>query len=340
MHRADKAVLRLAVGTGLSVVIAYGFSLPMAFAVCVLAILALAKPGPPMPFVKGLVSGLIIAGVVVAGVLMVPLLQHYPMTAVALTATLLFGVFFAGARSDSPITIFLVIALTFIPVAGTMDQALTTVLAQGVGLGLIIGALVNGVSHAFFPDPPQPAKDAAPAESVSAETARWQALQSVVVIMPVFVLALTNPPMYVAAIMKTVMLSKQASATNAHSAGRELVGSTAAGAVMALVVWFGLSMLPTLWMLTLWIVAASLWTGVRMFGIKPTSFPPSFWLNAIMTMLILLGPAIEDARPERTLCRLRHTRVALHPRGGLRVGRGLGARALAFASLAAMSLGR
>src|SRR5688572_12505375 len=226
MHRADKAVLRLAVGAGLAVLVAYGLSLPLAFAVCVLAVLSLAQPGPPMPFGKGVVSGLIIAALVLAGVLMGPLLQHCPVTAVVLTATLLFAVFYAGARSGNPITIFLVIALTFIPVAGILDQALTTVLAQAVGIGLIVGALVNGVSHAFFPDPPQPAKDAAPAADVGAATARWQALQATVVIMPVLVVALTNPALYLPMIMKTVMLGQQASATNASSAGRELVGST------------------------------------------------------------------------------------------------------------------
>jgi len=311
MHRADKAVLRLGAGMGLSVLIAYGFSLPMPFAVCVLAILALIKPGPPMPFGKGLVAGLIIAALVLTGVLMVPLLQHYPVTAVALTAALLFAVYFAGARSGSPITIFLVIALTFIPVAGTMDQALTTVLAKAVGLGLIIGAVVNGVSHAFFPDPPQPAKDLVSATNVSAETARWQALQATVVIVPVFVVALTNHAQYLAMIMKASMLGQQANATDAHTAGRELVGSTLAGAVMAVVVWFGLLMLPNLWMLTLWVVAASLWTGVRMFGIKATSFAPSFWLNALMTMLIVLGPAIEDAAVGKDPYAASATRVTL-----------------------------
>ena len=311
MHRADKAVLRLAVGMGLAVLIAYGFSLPMAFVACVLAVPSLAKPGPPGPIAKGVVSGLIIAALLVAGVLMVPLLQHYPATGVMLTATLLFAVFFSGARSGSPITTFLVIALTAIPVAGVADQGLAVVLAQAVATGIIIGSLVNAISHALFPDAPQPAQDAGPAATIGAETARWQALQATVVIMPVFVLALTNPALYLAAILKTVMLGQQASATNARSAGRELVGSTLMGAVMAAVVWFGLTMLPTLWMLMLWIAAAALWTGVRMFGIKPTSFAPTFWVNALMTMPILLGPAIEDAAVGKDPYAASATRVTL-----------------------------
>ena len=57
-------------------------------------------------------------------------------------------------------TAFLVVALTFIPIAGVAEQALATALAVGIGLGLGVGALVNGFSHAFFPDPPEPARAA------------------------------------------------------------------------------------------------------------------------------------------------------------------------------------
>ena len=311
MHRADKAVLRLAVGVGLAVFIAYGLSMQLAFAVCMLAVLSLAKPGPPMPFVKGLVSGLIIAGLVTAGVLMVPLLYHYPVTAVVMTAAMLFAVFFAGARSGSPLTIFLVAALTFIPVAGILDQSLAMALAKAVGAGIVIGAFVNVLSHALFPDPPQPAKDAVPGAKVDAQAAGWRAFQATVVIMPVFVVALTNPALYLAAIMKSAMVGQQASATDARSAGREMVGSTVMGAVMAAAVWFGLSMLPTLWMLVLWIVAAALWAGVRMFRVRPSSFAPSFWLNSILTMFIILGPAIEDAAVGKDPYAASATRVTL-----------------------------
>ncbi len=67
------------------------------------------------------------------------------------------------------------------------------------------------------------------------------------------------------------------------------------GAAMALVVWIGLSLWPNLWMLMLWMMATALWAGARLFGVRRTSFSPGFWSNALVTMLILLGPAIEDS---------------------------------------------
>src|SRR5688572_15611385 len=118
MHRADKAVLRLGVGLGLAVLIAYGFALTLPFGVCVVAVLLLCKPGPPLPLAKGAIFAAVIATLLVAGVLMVPVLENYRITALLLTGALLYAVFLAGARSGSPMTIFPVIALTFIPVAG------------------------------------------------------------------------------------------------------------------------------------------------------------------------------------------------------------------------------
>jgi len=65
--------------------------------------------------------------------------------------------------------------------------------------------------------------------------------------------------------------------------------------LIGILVWFGLSLLPNLWMLMLWMMAAALWTGSGIFGVRPTAFRPSFWSNALITTLILIGPAIEDS---------------------------------------------
>jgi hypothetical protein len=163
----------------------------------------------------------------------------------------------------------------------------------------------------LFPDPPRARRRRGAPAAVSRKTARWAALQATLVVMPVFVVALTNPALYLAAIMKTAGLGQQAGVTNAASAGRELVGSTLMGAAIAGAVWIGLSLWPVLWMLMLWVVAATLWGGVRLVGIKANPWPPSFWVNALMTMWILLGPAIEDASVGKDVGSASATRVAL-----------------------------
>jgi len=296
---------------GLAVLIAYGLGLQLAFVVPALAILLLCKPGPPIPMAKGAVAAVLIAALLIAGVLMVPVLEHYRVTGLLLTGALLYALFFAGARRANPLTIFLVMAVTAIPVAGVAEQALAIALAQAVALGVGIGAAVSALSSALFPDPPVTAQAAAPPAGATPEQASRIASQATLIVMPVFVLALTNPALYLMMIMKTVAMSQQAGSTNARSAGRELVGSTLAGAILAMVVWFGLTLQANLWMLMLWIVAAAFWAGARLFRVRRTSEPPSFWINALMTMLILLGPAIEDAAVGKDVYKASAVRVTL-----------------------------
>ena len=313
MGRADKAVLRLAIGLGLSVLVAYGMALPLPFVACVMSVLMLSKPGPPIPFLKGAILAVLVCALLVAGVLMVPILENYALTGVLLTGALLYAVFFAGARNAGPLTIILVIAITVIPVAGVAEQALVSVLSVSLGVGRGAAVVASGASPAFFRDPPPPTTPAEAAALVprSAEIASWQALRATVVVMPMFVLALSNPAFYLATILKTVTLGQQACSISARSAGKELVGSTLMGAGMAALVWLGLSMRPNLWMLMLWVVAAALWAGRRLFGAKASTLAPSFWSNAVVTMLILLGPAIEDSAQGKDVFTASAIRVSL-----------------------------
>ncbi|MBS0451484.1 MAG: DUF2955 domain-containing protein [Proteobacteria bacterium] len=293
MTRGDKACLRLAVGLGLATFVAYGLALKAPFVVCVMAVLVLSKPGPPMPLLKGAIVACVFAALVAAGVLMVPLLEHYAVAGVLLTAVVLYTVFHAGQKGSGALVTPLVLSFAMIPVVGVAEQALVPLLSVTLAAGLVVGTLVNALSSALFPDPPQAAQVAAP--RAASDSAAWIALRGTIIVMPVFVLALTNPSFYLAAIMKTAMLGQQAGETHAGAAGRELVGSTLMGAFIGALAWTGLSLWPSLWMLVLWLVAAALWAGSAMYGLRRTRFRPSFWANALVTSLILLGPAIEDS---------------------------------------------
>lgn len=307
---ADKAVLRLAVGLGLAVLVAYGAALPLPYVVCLMAVLVLTKPGPPIPPLKAAVFALLLASLLVTGVLMVPLLENYALSAVVLTGAILYALFFFGIRTGNPLTMLLVVAFTLIPVAGVAEQALVTAIATTLAVGVALGSLVGGVSHAFFPDPPRsPTKKPPPA--VDRETASWIALRGMLVVLPAFVLALTDPSSYIATIMKSAQLGQQAGSTDTRKAGQELVGSTLAAAGIALVVWVGLSLWPSLWMLVLWMTGAALWLGARLYRVVPTAFPPAFWNNALVTTIILIGPAIEDSANGAAVLQASAVRVAL-----------------------------
>ena len=137
----------------------------------------------------------------------------------------------------------LVISFAVIPVAGVADQAVVGMLSLSLSIGILTGAVVSGASNALFPDPPAPAANRPVSAFVSHEAARWTALRATMIVMPVFVLALTNPSFYVAAIMKTVALSQQAGGRGPFAGRTDWIN--AMGALVAAIVWFGCRSTPT-----------------------------------------------------------------------------------------------
>src|SRR5678815_1473711 len=150
------------------------------------------------------------------------------------------------------------------------------------------------VVYAFVPEdkvvarPPKP-----PATDV--QQATWIALRTMLIVLPPVLLAFTNPSLYMAIIMKAVMLGQQGSAVSARAAGTELLGSTFLGGAFAILFWFALQPWPVLWMFSLWMLLFGVYLGAKLYRVLPTRFPPSFWLNVGVTMLILIGPAVEDS---------------------------------------------
>jgi hypothetical protein len=84
------------------------------------------------------------------------------------------------------------------------------------------------------------------------------------------------------------------------------------GAALALLMWLGLSVWPSLWMLVLWLMAAGLYAGAGMFGTRHSLFSASYWSNALVTSLILLGPAIADSAGGKGVLEASAARVCLY----------------------------
>ncbi|MBL0584950.1 DUF2955 domain-containing protein [Aeromonas caviae] len=294
MHNADRAVLRIGTGIGLATGICYGLALPMPHLGVIMAWVVLCRPGEALGLKKGLAGGLLLLGIMTAGVLLVPLLTHYALAAVLLVALLLYLLMQQAMAGKGAAAMLLIMAITVIPVAGLIEQSLAIALAQMMGLGILIGTLVNRLAHALFP--PLPVTGAAArAAPAPPEHPERLALRAVAMVLPVWLLALGNPAFYIPAVMKTVTLAQQSTSLNARQAGQELVLSTLMGALLAFALWLGLSLWPSLLMLVLMLALMTLWLARRLVRLVAGRFPPSFWSNAWITALILFGPAIEDS---------------------------------------------
>jgi hypothetical protein len=288
----DIRVLRFATAVGLSLAMAYALALPLPYLAPLFAVFLSASPGPP-PGPKQLVILLLVMTLSMGlGLLLVPLLRYYPVTAIlTVGACLFFANYVALILGKAVPGMFLIVGFTFISITGSLHGALATSIILAMGLGIAMAVLSLWLAFAVFPD----GVTAAPEKPVSEAQSNWLALRATLVVMPAYLLALTNPAQYLMTIMKSVSLGQQASVVDARHAGRELIGSTFVGGVMAVLFWCLLKFAPTLWMFSLWTAAFALFTAAKLYRLLPTRFAPSFWINALVTMLILLGPAVEDS---------------------------------------------
>ncbi len=287
--------LRLATGTALCLAISFGLALPIPFISPVLAVLLLASLNRPLPFKAALVLAVVAMLTTGIGLLLIPVLRYYPFCGVLLIGAGLFLAFGFGLRGGNTLIMtFLIIGLTMIPSAGVAEFDLAMMVIGALVKGLILAVIVVAISHWLFPDPANapspPAASTLPAQEVSRV-----ALRATLIVIPAFLLALIDPASYLPIILKAVSLGQQSSTTTARSAGHELLGSTLMGGLLAIVFWCALSLFVHLWMFFLWMLLFGLLLARKLYALSPTRQTPGFWLNSLVTLIILLGQSVQDS---------------------------------------------
>ncbi len=287
--------LRLAFGTALCVAISFGLALPIPLIAPVLAVFLLSMVNQPMTVKASLGLAIVVMLTTGLGLLLIPALRYYAFSGVVLIGLLLFLTFRFGLRGGNNLVVtFLAIGLTMIPAAGVFDFGLALAVVGALVKGMLAAVLVLALCHWLFPEtegaPALPGGAAAPAAQAS-----WIALRAALVELPAVLLALTNPAAYLPVVMKAVSLGRQSCTTTAREAGRELLGSTLLGGLLAVLFWCALGLFVHLWMFFLWMLLFGLLLARRLYRRVPTRFSPSYWLNTLVTLIILLGQSVEDS---------------------------------------------
>lgn len=289
-----RRVFRVALTVALSLAIAYGAALPLPFIAPLLALSVALIPGPPMG-VKGL-FGLVLVMLLTLGMglLLTPLLQYYPFAGVLIVLLGLYlSTYVSVSQGKALVGTLLVVGFTIIPAAGIYSFALAVAVIQALVLGMGLAILCLWLVYPFFPEDTS-ATVAKPVHETP-EHAHWIALRVALIVLPPFLFALTNPSIYLKLIMKSVLLGQQGSVVSARTAGRELLGSTFLAGAAAIVFWLLLKLSPTLWMFFLWTLLFNTYFTAKVFGVIASRYTPSFWQNVAVTMLILLGSAVQDS---------------------------------------------
>lgn len=306
-----RRALRLACGVALSLAVSFGLAFPIPFLSPIFAAILLATSNRPLPLKAAPALALLIMLTTGSGLLLIPLLQHAPPAGVLLVGLCLFLCFRHGLRGGNPlVTQFLVVGLTMISAAGTFDFGLALSVIEALAKGVVLAVLVSLVSHGLFPEPAEvPAGQGR--RALDAVASAWIALRAALVVMPAFLLALIDPASYMPLIMKSVSLGQQVCGASARTAGRELLGSTLLGGVLAMLFWSALSLFPHLWMFFLWMLLFTLVLARRLYALAATRQTPGFWVNTLVTLIILLGQSVQDSESGQDVYTAFAVRMAL-----------------------------
>ena len=308
MPIAARRVFRLSFAFALALSVGYGLALDLPFIAPLFALMLTAAPGQPIG--PGRLAAVAVALTLTLGIglLVSPMLEHYPVTALLIVGA---GVYFANhlalVHGKSGLAAILTMGLTLISALGTLSLAAATAIIHALVLGVAVAVLCQHVAYALFPEPPLPDRSAPPPP----EQRDRAALTATLVIMPVYLLSLTNPSFYLPIIMKAVTLAQQSSLARVRAAGRELIGSTFLGGLFAVAIWAGLGIWPNLWMFFLWILLFGVFIASRLYGLVRTRFPPSFWINTAITAVILLGSAVQDTQDGKDVYKAFLVRMSL-----------------------------
>lgn len=312
---AARRSFRLAITVSLALALGYGMGLGLPFFPPLLAVILTATPSPP-PGPKKLL--ILIVAVIVSlsvGILLGPLLQSAPIPALLI---IFCGLFFssrlaiAGGKAG-PATL-LAFGFTVIPAASSVSQALASALIGALVIGVIVAVVCQWLVYPFFPE--EPVAPAAPLP-VSVEQADWQSLRATLIVIPAFLLTLTNPSTYLPLTVKSILLGREASNVRLRDANREMVVSTLLGGACAILLWSCLSLAVELWFFTLWmllfcLVLASGAYGILRFHRGPLSGAgPSFWVATMTTLVLLLGGAVQDSANGKDVYQAFAVRISL-----------------------------
>lgn len=295
MPLGARRTFRLALVVALALAGGYGLGIQLPFIGPVFAVLLTATPAPPLG-VKGL-FGLVLVVVVTLGVglLLIPILLNYPVSGVLIIAVGLYlSTIVSVELGQNLVGTLLTIGFTLIPAMGLVDYGLAIDVIEALLGGIALAVVCQGIVYPWFPEDQAPATPAVPRGGAVSRSG-WTALRATLIVLPPVWMALSNPALYMPVIMKSVLLAQQGSVVGARTAGRELLGSTFVAGWFAILFWFALKIHPTLWMFSLWMLLFGIYFAGKLYGITATRFTPSFWVNVVVTMLILLGSAVQDS---------------------------------------------
>ena len=303
MDIASVRILRMALGTAVSLWFSQVVSWPLSFVAPIFTMFLLALPIPALPLKAGIKLIVVLAVCSNAGLLLLPFILDQRLVGIGLLTLALFHSFYFTARGGAPaLGAFATIGLAIVTSIGTVSIDAVLAVVNGLIVGAVAGLAFVWLAHAILPDSsaramkamPAPQKNDAPKPD-NAIAAR-RAFRSLLIVMPIIIWFLMSSASasYLAVMIKVSSMGQQASIDQTKQAGKSLLLSTVIGGIGAVIGWEILSIWPSLAIYVLVVGLAGLIMGPHIFAGPGLAINGPTWSYGFLTMIVVLAPAVMD----------------------------------------------
>lgn len=297
---ANRRILRLALGTALSMAFSQVINWPMSFIAAVFTMFLLSVPLPVPTLKSGIKFVLALVIPAYASMLLLPFMEYARWSGILLITLSLFGSFYYTARGGSPVMgTFMTLGMTMVVTVGSVSAEIMLQVVNGLATGAAAGIAFVFIAHALIPDIPPPEDTAAAVKPprpprIFPEVARRSALRSLAVVLPLVIvfLFISTSASYAALMIKVASMGQQANAETSRRMGLEQIESTVLGGIGAILAFWVMSIYPSLLMFCLLIGLACLFYGRRVFQGPGMHLKGGMWSYALLTMIIIVTPAV------------------------------------------------
>jgi len=311
MGLAARRAFRLGATAALSLACGYAFQLQIPYIVPIFGILLTVKPAPPPSPVALFVILVAVALTLSSGMLLIPWLENYPLAAIMLVGLGIYAGFRISLINGKEILgHFLATGLVLVTAAGSVSSILAIKVIETMVIGIGLAVICQWIVYPFFQEESVASKKVEK-QDVTDEPSRWPAIRGTLIVVPTYLMVLTNPGFYLPLALKSIALGQQSSLLNMKTAGRELLGATLLGGCLAVLFWWLLGLAVNLWMFFLWALIFFTYFAAKIYGILASRFSASFWQSVAMTLIILLGSAVMDSENGKDVYEAFATRISL-----------------------------
>ena len=288
---ATRRVYRLAFGMGLATLISYAL-MPDFASIFILLVLFIMIPPMPPPNAKALLKLLLILIISTSWGIFLGL----TLSLIPTIGLILFGigmVFTIGLGLKKPelgiVSMLFIVGQTIVAAMSLTSASLGIMMMVMMLGGFIFAFFMAWLSHLFLLRENTVENFVQPVQSNS----KWIPIRATIIMLPPFLMVLQDL-FFIPLLIKGSLLAQQIDKRSVKQQVIELMLATLVGVTVTIILWNVLSFWPNLIFFSLCLTLTVYLLACPLYKVWKSGYDFAFWQNALVTLIILIGPTVQD----------------------------------------------